>query len=92
MADRLSELPKIIKGVVEPWACSLRSRSGTRAFSKPAEARKLVSACAVNIFEPAERGVAVNRDQEDECTLCGRCLEIGGDRLQIVKLYEKAGR
>ena len=59
-------------------------------FLETGEARKLVSACAVNIFEPAERGVAVNRDQEDECTLCGRCLEIGGDRLQIVKLYEKA--
>ena len=61
-------------------------------FLKTGESRKLLAACAVNIFEPAEEGVAVNRDQEDECTLCGRCLEIAGDRLEIVKLYEKAGR
>ena len=61
-------------------------------FLKTEESRKLMAACAVNIFEPAGRGVAVNRDQEDECTLCGRCLEIGGDRLEIVKLYGKAGR
>lgn len=61
-------------------------------FLQTEEARKLVSACAVNIFEPAEPGVTINRDQEDECTLCGRCLEVGGDRLEIVKLYEKAGQ
>jgi len=60
-------------------------------FLETHESRKLVSACAVNIFEPAARGVAVNRDQEDECTLCGRCLEVGGGRVEIVKLYEKAG-
>lgn len=61
-------------------------------FLETGESRKLVSACAVNIFEPAERGVTVNRHQEDECTLCGRCLEVAGRRLEIVKLYEKAGR
>ena len=61
-------------------------------FLETGEARKLVAACAVNIFEPAEGGVAVNRDQEDECTLCGRCLEIAAGRLEIVKLYEKAGQ
>lgn len=59
-------------------------------FLETGESHKLVSACAVNIFEPAERGVTVNRDQEDECTLCGRCLEVAGGRLEIVKLYEKA--
>ena len=61
-------------------------------FLETGESRKLVSACAVNIFEPAESGVTVNRHQEDECTLCGRCLEVAGGRLEIVKLYEKAGR
>ena len=61
-------------------------------FLETGESRKLVAACAVNIFEAAERGVAVYREQEDECTLCGRCLEVAGDRLEIVKLYEKAGR
>ncbi len=61
-------------------------------FLQTDESRKLVAACAVNIFEPAEEGVAVNRGQEDECTLCGRCLEVGADRLEIVKLYEKAGQ
>ena len=61
-------------------------------FLKTEESRMLVSACAVNIFEPAGNGVAVNRAHEDECTLCGRCLEMAGDRLEIVKLYEKAGR
>ena len=63
-----------------------------RDFLETTEAQKLVAACAVNIFEASRGRVAVNRDQEDECTLCGRCLEIGGDRLEIVKLYEKAGR
>ena len=61
-------------------------------FLETGEARKLVSACAVNIFAPAERGVTVNRHQEDECTLCGRCLEVAGGRLEIVKLYDKAGQ
>ena len=51
-------------------------------------ARALVEACSVDIFEPRNAGVSINREQEDECILCGRCLEVAGDRLRVVKLYE----
>jgi ferredoxin-like protein FixX len=56
-------------------------------LAEPA-ARALVEACPVEIFEPGEGAVRVNREQEDECVLCARCLEIAGGKLRVVKLYE----
>jgi hypothetical protein len=51
-------------------------------------AAALVGACSVDVFERRNGEVVVNRDQEDECVLCGRCLEIAGPALRIVKRYE----
>jgi len=59
-----------------------------KEFLRTAAARGLVDACPVEIFEPVDRRVRVNKDQEDECTLCGRCLEIAGDRIEIIKHYD----
>jgi len=56
-------------------------------FLRTAAARGLVEACPVEIFEPVDHRVRVKKEQEDECTLCGRCLEIAGDRIEIIKRY-----
>lgn len=37
---------------------------------------KLVSVCPVKIFDLRNGRVVIEPDNEDECTLCGLCLEI----------------
>jgi NAD-dependent dihydropyrimidine dehydrogenase PreA subunit len=34
-----------------------------------------VNICPVNIFEAMEDRVIINEENEDECTLCGLCLQ-----------------
>jgi ferredoxin-like protein FixX len=62
-----------------------------RNFLKSETARQLIEACSVDIFERRNGGVAINTEQEDECILCGRCLEIAKNNLEIVKLYAPGG-
>ena len=62
-----------------------------RKFLNSEAARQLVEACSVDIFERRNGGVTINTEQEDECILCGRCLEVAGDNLEIIKLYAPAG-
>lgn len=59
-----------------------------RAFLRLAESRKLVEACPVEIFKIAGGEVIIDPEQEDECILCGRCLEIAKGKLKIIKHYE----
>ena len=37
---------------------------------------KLVNVCPVKIFDLEKGRVTIEPDNEDECTLCGLCLEI----------------
>lgn len=37
---------------------------------------KLVNVCPVKIFDLEQGRVTIEPDNEDECTLCGLCLEI----------------
>ena len=51
---------------------------------------RLVEVCPVDIFAaPAGGGVATVEANLDECTLCDLCLDAAGDRVRVVKLYEK---
>ena len=59
-----------------------------KKFLQAEEALQLIEACPVDIFEPDGESVRINPDQEDECILCDRCVEIAGNNLQIIKLYE----
>ena len=61
-------------------------------FMETVSARTLVDICPVEIFNSMGVQVCVDREQEDECILCDRCIEISGDRLGIVKLYDLRGK
>ena len=63
-----------------------------RQFMKTPGARGLVDACPVEIFNLVDGQVRVNKDQEDECILCGRCIDIAGRKLDIVKRYDPGGK
>ena len=63
-----------------------------KQFMKTSGARALVNACPVEIFNLIDSQVRVNKDQEDECILCGRCIEISGNKLGIVKRYDPGGK
>lgn len=58
--------------------------------SDPAQAKKLVEVCPVNIFAQREDGtLRIVDDNLDECTLCDLCVQAapaGG--VEIVKLYQ----
>jgi len=49
-----------------------------------------VRVCPVNIFEERGNNPEVIEDNEDECTLCGLCLDAcTPGAITITKLYEK---
>ena len=55
----------------------------------PELARKLEEACPVDIYEAAESGVQVVRENLDECVLCELCLDAAPDgKLAVKKLYD----
>ena len=58
-----------------------------KVFMKTDSANLLVQACPVDIFRAVNGHVVVDSEQEDECTLCGRCLELAPGKLKIVRNY-----
>lgn len=51
---------------------------------------KVVAVCPVDIFRLEEGRLAVNPDNEDECTLCDLCLEAcPPNAIRLVKVYEE---
>lgn len=52
---------------------------------------KCASVCPVDIFHAEGGRVVVVAENEDECTLCGLCLEACPNlAVRIIKLYEEA--
>ena len=52
-------------------------------------AQKLEDACPVDIFAASESGVQVVDDNQDECVLCGLCLDAAPDgAVTVTKLYD----
>ena len=56
-------------------------------FMKTDSANILVQTCPVDIFRAVNGRVVVDSEQEDECTLCGRCLELASGKLRIIRNY-----
>jgi NAD-dependent dihydropyrimidine dehydrogenase PreA subunit len=55
----------------------------------PELAKKLEEACPVDIFSATESGVSVVPENQDECVLCGLCLDAAPDgAVTIKKLYD----
>lgn len=53
------------------------------------EVKAWIGACPVGIFEMKDRRPSVVEENEDECTLCGLCLEAcPKGAVTIEKLYE----
>jgi NAD-dependent dihydropyrimidine dehydrogenase PreA subunit len=52
-------------------------------------ARTLEEACPVDIFAATDSGVRVVEENQDECVLCGLCLDASPDETVTVrKLYD----
>jgi NAD-dependent dihydropyrimidine dehydrogenase PreA subunit len=52
-------------------------------------ARRLEEACPVDIFAASESGVGVVAENQDECVLCGLCLDAApGGTVTVRKLYD----
>jgi NAD-dependent dihydropyrimidine dehydrogenase PreA subunit len=52
-------------------------------------AKKLEEACPVDIFAASETGVDVVLENQDECVLCGLCLDASPDgTVTVRKLYD----
>lgn len=52
-------------------------------------AKKLEEACPVDIFSASDSGVAVVAENQDECVLCGLCLDAAPDgAVTVKKLYD----
>lgn len=57
--------------------------------SDPALAKALEEACPVDIFAAGESGVRVVVENEDECVLCGLCLDASPPgAVTVHKLYD----
>ena len=55
----------------------------------PELARKLEEACPVDIYAATESGVDVVEENQDECVLCGLCLDAAPDgTVTVHKLYD----
>lgn len=49
-----------------------------------------IDICPVNIFEARGDQVVINQQNEDECTLCGLCLQkCEPQAIEIRKLYDE---
>jgi len=46
------------------------------ALCAPDGGRRLVSVCPVNVFVLDQERVVTDPENEDECTLCGLCLNL----------------
>ncbi len=57
--------------------------------SDPELAKKLEEACPVDIFAATDAGVTVFTENEDECVLCGLCLDASPPgAVTVTKLYD----
>jgi NAD-dependent dihydropyrimidine dehydrogenase PreA subunit len=55
----------------------------------PELAKKLEEACPVDIFKATDGGVTVVTENEDECVLCGLCLDASPPgAVTVNKLYD----
>ena len=53
-------------------------------------ARRLTEVCPVDIFALDDDGrISTVEENIDECTLCDPCLGAAGDKVRVVKLYER---
>ena len=51
---------------------------------------KLVDVCPVNVFSEGDGSVIADPENEDECTLCGLCLNIYSEQaVTIRRLYRE---
>jgi NAD-dependent dihydropyrimidine dehydrogenase PreA subunit len=61
----------------------------TEHAADPELAKKLEEACPVDIFAATGAGVTVVTENEDECVLCGLCLDASPDgAVTVTKLYD----
>jgi len=61
----------------------------TSVAGDPGLAKKLEEACPVDIFAASESGVAIVRENLDECVLCGLCLDASPEgTVTVTKLYD----
>jgi NAD-dependent dihydropyrimidine dehydrogenase PreA subunit len=58
------------------------------AASDPEVAKTLASVCPVDIFADDGGRVRVVEENEDECILCGLCLEPAPGKVRVIKLYD----
>jgi len=55
---------------------------------EPAQASAVVRACPVDIFvRGTGGGLATDPEREDECILCGRCVELAGEAVAVTRRY-----
>jgi NAD-dependent dihydropyrimidine dehydrogenase PreA subunit len=61
----------------------------TEHAADPELAKKLEEACPVDIFAATGAGVTVVTENEDECVLCGLCLDASPEgAVTVTKLYD----
>jgi NAD-dependent dihydropyrimidine dehydrogenase PreA subunit len=54
----------------------------------PATARAVVGACPVDIFtQGADGDLVAVAENEDECILCGRCVQLAPEGVAVRRLY-----
>ena len=50
---------------------------------------RLVEVCPVDIFALDGERLETVESNLDECTLCDLCIEVAGEAVRVVKLYEE---
>ena len=61
----------------------------TEHSADPDLGKRLEEACPVDIFKATEGGVTVVPENEDECVLCGLCLDASPPgAVTVTKLYD----
>ncbi|MDQ2675845.1 MAG: ferredoxin family protein [Actinomycetota bacterium] len=61
----------------------------TEHSADPELAKRLEEACPVDIFKATDGGVTVVTENEDECVLCGLCLDASPPgAVTVTKLYD----
>lgn len=67
----------------------IRVDVATEHSADPELAKKLEEACPVDIFMATDGGVTVVTENEDECVLCGLCLDASPPgAVTVHKLYD----
>ena len=70
-------------------AMFIRCEVDEPAASDPEVAKRLASVCPVDIFADDGGRVRVVEENQDECILCGLCLEVGPQgAVRVIKLYD----